>query len=87
MEHHVSEEALDAFWPSRNSMEHLRNLKAFYGRCGCDRFSVVDHCGDGVKPVCSLCARAHGTARLAGTPLLPSSGLMLLTKALAEHSF
>ncbi len=49
------------FWPSRNSMEHLQNESwPFYGRarCGVTVFSVVDHCGDGVKPVCSFAPRA-----------------------------
>lgn len=52
---------------------------AFYGRCGVTVFSVVDHCGDGVKPVCSFAPRAWPGA-IDWHTIITLSGLMLLTK-------
>lgn len=42
-------------------------------------FSVVDHCGDGVKPVCSFAPRAWPGA-IDWHTIITLSGLMLLTK-------
>ncbi len=65
------------FWPSRNSMEHLQNESGLLRALRRDRFSVVDHCGDGVKPVCSFAPRARA---IDWHTIITLSGLMLLTK-------
>ncbi len=67
------------FWPSRNSMEHLQNESGLLRALRRDRFSVVDHCGDGVKPVCSFAPRAWPGA-IDWHTIITLSGLMLLTK-------
>ncbi len=79
MEHHVSQRHWMRSWPSRNSMEHLQNESGLLRRCGVTVFSVVDHCGDGVKPVCLL-RLAPRLRDFDWHTIITLSGLMLLTK-------